>query len=250
MENFLFKKSYQLNTFLSLPYKSLWGANGIFTTIRLYGDSPELILLEEHLKKFNSSVKKFNIHFKLTKEILLNLINPHLNLKKYDHLLRIACNKKVLSISLRKRRKIVNNYSIRLRSYQRPLASLKHLNYKKILSFQKELSLNKEEIVFYKNNSLLEGSTTNIIAVKNDILFIPLRNYYFGITLGYLVDNTKMKIIKQNITINNLNNYSELLLVGSGKEVVSVSSIKNLAWRRTSFKTYKKLKKTYKKLLN
>ena len=132
MENFLFKKSYQLNTFLSLPYKSLWGANGIFTTIRLYGDSPELILLDEHLKKFNSSIKKFNIHFNLTKEILLNLINSHLNLKKYDHLLRIACNKKVLSISLRKRRKIVNNYSIRLRSYQRPLASLKHLNYKKI----------------------------------------------------------------------------------------------------------------------
>jgi len=68
MENFLFKKSYQLNTFLSLPYKSLWGAKGIFTTIRLYGDSPKLILLEEHLKKFNSSVKKFNIHFKLTKK--------------------------------------------------------------------------------------------------------------------------------------------------------------------------------------
>tara|TARA_B100000315_G_scaffold249219_1_gene280106 strand:- start:486 stop:719 length:234 start_codon:yes stop_codon:yes gene_type:complete len=76
MENFLFKKSYQLNTFLSLPYKSLWGANGIFTTIRLYGDSPELILLDEHLKKFNSSVKKFNIHFNLTKEILLDLIKP------------------------------------------------------------------------------------------------------------------------------------------------------------------------------
>ena len=59
MENFLFKKSYQLNTFLSLPYKSLWGANGIFTTIRLYGDSPELILLDEHLKKFN--IRKINI---------------------------------------------------------------------------------------------------------------------------------------------------------------------------------------------
>ena len=75
MENFLFKKSYQLNTFLSLPYKSLWGAKGIFTTVRLYGDNPDLILLDQHLKKFNSSIKKFNIHFKLTKEILLNLIN-------------------------------------------------------------------------------------------------------------------------------------------------------------------------------
>ena len=112
MENFLFKKSYQLKTFSSLPYKSLWGANGIFTTIRMYGKNPDLILIDEHLKKFNSSVKIFNINFKITKKILLNLINPYLKLKKYDHLLRIACNKKVLSISLRKRRKIVNNYSI------------------------------------------------------------------------------------------------------------------------------------------
>ena len=53
MENFLFKKSYQLKTFSSLPYESLWGANGIFTTVRLYGDHPDLILIDEHIKKFN-----------------------------------------------------------------------------------------------------------------------------------------------------------------------------------------------------
>ena len=53
MENFLFKKSYQLKTFSSLPYESLWGANGIFTTVRLYGDYPDLILIDEHIKKFN-----------------------------------------------------------------------------------------------------------------------------------------------------------------------------------------------------
>ena len=46
MENFLFKKSYQLKTFSSLPYKSLWGANGIFTTIRMYGKNPDLILID------------------------------------------------------------------------------------------------------------------------------------------------------------------------------------------------------------
>ena len=92
MENFLFKKSYQLNTFLSLPYKSLWGANGIFTTIRLYGDSPKLILLEEHLKKFNSSVKKFNIHFKLTKEILLSLIS----LKLFHPCLMKVCGEQMV----------------------------------------------------------------------------------------------------------------------------------------------------------
>ena len=62
MENFLFKKSYQLNTFLSLPYKSLWGANGIFTTIRLYGDSPELILLDEPTSALDVSIQSQILH--------------------------------------------------------------------------------------------------------------------------------------------------------------------------------------------
>ena len=68
MENFLFKKSYQLKTFSSLPYESLWGANGIFTTVRLYGDHPDLILIDEHIKKFNSSVKNLIFTFILHKK--------------------------------------------------------------------------------------------------------------------------------------------------------------------------------------
>ena len=178
MENFLFKRSYQLNNLSLIPYKNLWGFKGIFTTVRLYGNKNNLILIDEHLKNFNQSLIKFNIFFFLSKKLLIKIINPNLNLNKYDHLLRIACNKNILSISLRKRKKILNNYSIILKSYQRPLSNFKNLNYKKILTFQKKINLQKTEIVFYKNNNLLEGSTSNLIAVKNNIIFIPKNNYY------------------------------------------------------------------------
>jgi len=249
MENYLFKKSYQLKSFKNLSYKSLWGCKGIFTTIRLYGKSKNLILIDDHIKKFNKSTKEFNINLKLTKKFILKTIEPHLLLIKYDHLLRIACNKKILSISLRKRNKISKNFSIKLYSYVRPLYEYKHLKYKKILNLQKKINIKNEEIIFYNNKSLLEGSTSNLIAVKKNNLYIPKSNYYYGVTLKYLLANSGMNIIKKNFKIQDLQNFSELLIVGSGKEVVSVSYIKNIKWKRSSTKIYKKLKNTYNKLL-
>ena len=46
--------------------------------------------------------------------------------------------------------------------------------------------------------------------------------------------------------LNNLNDYDEILIVGSGKGVVSVSSIEKNLWRRKSTKLFNKLVKIYK----
>ena len=56
MENFLFKRSYQLNNLSLIPYKNLWGFKGIFPTVRLYRNKNNLILIDEHLKNFNQSL--------------------------------------------------------------------------------------------------------------------------------------------------------------------------------------------------
>ena len=47
--------------------------------------------------------------------------------------------------------------------------------------------------------------------------------------------------------IRNLNNYQEVLLVGSGKGVISVTNVQGMIWRRKSLKYYKILKKYYEK---
>ena len=46
--------------------------------------------------------------------------------------------------------------------------------------------------------------------------------------------------------VENLNDYDEILIVGSGKGVVSVSSIEKNLWRRKSTKLFNKLVKIYK----
>ena len=249
MENILLKKSYHVKDLKNVKFNSLWGYNGVFTTIRISGNKPNLVLIDQHLKKLNKDSKFFGISFKISKQFLINFINTNSKIKNYDHLLRVAVTKKLISLSLRKRNKEEKNFTAHIYRYQRTLPSFKNLQYKKILSLQKKINLQKEEILFYNKSKILEGSTTNLIFVKNNQLFIPKNSYYFGITLSYLIKTIPYKIKKIDILISNLYEYSEILLVGSGKGVVSISSIDQLNWYRSSLKMYKSILKEYSKVL-
>ncbi len=249
MEKILLKKSFRIKDLQIINFNSLWGYKGIFTTIRLVGKKPKLILVEEHIKKLNRDTSRFGIDYKLSKEFLLNFINKNSKIKNYDHLLRIAVTKKILSISLRKRNKEDKLFKAQIYRYQRILPSFKNLQYKKIISLQNKINLKKEEIIFYNKNKILEGSTTNIICVKDNTLFIPRTSYYYGITLEYLIKKLPFKVHKKDINVKNLDEFTELLLVGSGKGVVSISSIQKLNWYRSSMKIYNFLFKKYSKLL-
>ena len=249
MENILLKKSYHVKDLKNVKFNSLWGYNGVFTTIRISGNKPNLVLIDQHLKKLNKDSKFFGINFKISKQFLINFINTNSKIKNYDHLLRVAVTKKLISLSLRKRNKEQKNFTAHIYRYQRSLPSFKNLQYKKILSLQKKINLQKEEILFYNKSKILEGSTTNLIFVKNNQLFIPKNSYYFGITLSYLIKTIPYKIKKIDILISNLYEYSEILLVGSGKGVVSISSIDQLNWYRSSLKMYKSILKEYSKVL-
>ena len=248
MEKILLKKSFRVKDLKTINFKSLWGYKGIFTTIRLVGKKPKLILVEEHIKKLNNDTSHFGINYKLSKKFLLNFINNS-KIKNYDHLLRIAITKKILSISIRKRNKEGKFFKAQLYRYQRILPSFKNLQYKKIISLQKKINLQKEEILFYFNNKILEGSTTNLIFVNGNKLFIPKNYYYYGITLEYLIKNLPYKIYRTDINISSLHQFSEILLVGSGKGVVSISFIKQFNWYRSSMKIYNFLSKKYSKIL-
>ena len=249
MEKILLKKSFCVKDLKKINFNPLWGYKGIFTTIRLFGKKPKLILVDEHIKKFNRDAIKFGINYELSKQFLLNFINNNSKIRNYDHLLRIAVTKKILSISLRKRNKEDKLFKAQIYRYQRILPSFKNLKYKKIISLQNKINLKKEEIIFYNKNKILEGSTTNIICVKDNRLFIPRTSYYYGITLEYLIKKLPFKVHKKDINVKNLDEFTELLLVGSGKGVVSISSIQKLNWYRSSMKIYNFLFKKYSKLL-
>ncbi len=184
MVKLLLKKSYLRNNLKEVNFKDLWGSFGIFTTMRVKGKPPKIFLYNQHINNLIKSLNTYKLNQKKLKKDLIILIKKFLKKNiSYDHLLRIACNKNLISISLRKRLKPNSKFYLQLFNYKRVDPYLKNLKYKKML---------KE-----------------------------------------------------------IDNYSEILLIGSGKGVVSVFKIPSLNWTRKNNKIFIKLNKIYEKgLLN
>ena len=246
MANILFRKSYLHKTFYKVSYESLWNTKGAFTTIRLIGLPPKFLFLNDHLNTLNRSIKKMNIDFILKSSTFENLLKNKIKMNvKYDHLLRMAVNSKKISITLRKRFECATSLKGILVNYQRPKPSIKNLYYNKILGYLKKINSKSCEVILIKKKNILEGSTTNIICVKNKKLYLPKTKYYFGTTLQFIVRHTKRRIVKKNINVKDLNFFDEILLVGSGKGVTKLQSIPQVKWNSKSSIIFNELHDLY-----
>ena len=80
--------------------------------------------------------------------------------------------------------------------------------------------------------------------VKGQNFYTPKRDYYEGNTYKFFKTKIK-KIIKKDILVKRINDYDEILLLGSGKGVTSVKTIKEIKWKRKNLKKFKFLLKYY-----
>ena len=247
MVTFLLKKSYQLSNLKEAPFKDLWGSRGVFTTMRMVGRPPKLILLKPHLENLIKSTKNYGIRKKNLKNIVMDLIKKNTLYKGSDNLFRIALNKKLISVSIRKRPIPKNNFNLLLFKYKRIDPDYKNLYYKKIISKLSKLDPTKFDIALVSNNKILETGTSNLVFVKNGKIYSPKKYCYFGNTIKYI--NKRIKIFGKDISINEIHNFEEILLIGSGKGVTSVSNIKELNWKRKKTVCYRKLNKIYNSLI-
>ena len=78
------------------------------------------------------------------------------------------------------------------------------------------------------------------------MIYSPSKNIYKGVTYSFFKKKLG-KITDKEILVNSLNDYDEILLIGSGKAVTSVDTIKEINWKRNSLKYYKILSNFYKK---
>ena len=243
----LLKKSYLHKDLKEIKFHDLWNSYGVFTTMRAVGRPVKILFFKEHIENLLKSLKIYKIDKKNIKKNILKLIKFNLNKKKnYDHLFRVAVNNKMISISLRKRPKPKSNFSLKLINYKRIDPEYKNLKYKKILNFLKKMDTTKSDIALYKNNKILETGTSNLLFIKKNKIYSPNKNFYSGPTLKFFKKKIK-KIKKRNILIDSLNKYDEIIVIGSGKGVVSVSNIEKSTWKRKSLKYYRILLKIYQK---
>ena len=239
------KKSYQLKDLQEVDFKDLWGNHGIFTTMWIFGKPPKILFFDNHIKNLIKSLQAFGIKKKSLKKDILVIINKNLiKNKNYNHLIRIALNKKIISISLRKRIKPKLDFNLQLLNFKRQKPQHKNLKYKKILSHLSKIDNSKSDIGLVFKNKILETGTSNLLFIKDKKFFTPKKDYYEGNTFKFF--KTKVKnIIKKDIFVHELKKYNEILLIGSGKGVASVKEIKKIGWKRKNLSQYKIFSKYY-----
>ena len=239
------KRSYQLKDLQEVDFKDLWGDHGIFTTMWIFGKPPKILFFEKHIKNLIKSLKIYHVKKRSLKKDILEKINENLSKKiHYNHLLRIAVNKKIISISLRKRLNPKSNFDLKLVNLKREKPQYKNLKYKKILRHLIKMDNSKSDIGLVYKKMILETGTSNLLFIKNNKVFIPIKDYYEGNTFRFL--KTKInKMIKKNIYVKELNEYDEILLVGSGKGIASVKTIRQIGWKRKNLNQFKKFSKYF-----
>jgi branched-subunit amino acid aminotransferase/4-amino-4-deoxychorismate lyase len=247
MVTYLLKKSYQRKTLKETNFQDLWGAEGVFTTMMIFGKPARILFFKNHIENLIKSAKHYKLNKLKLKNDILNLIKRNINKKKnYNHLLRVALNNKTISISLRKRVTPKLKFNLKLIKYRRVDPEFKNLKYKTILKHLSKMDHSSSDVALSFNNKILESGTSNILLIKNNKVYSPLKEIYRGITYKFFKQKLK-KIINKNILINTLDSYDEIILIGSGKGVASIQTIRNIKWKRRSLKFYKKLSYIYNK---
>ena len=152
----------------------------------------------------------------------------------------------MISVSLRKRPKPKLNFKLKLINYKRIDPEYKNLKYKTIISHLKKMDTTKSDIALYKDNKILETGTSNLLFIKKNKIYSPLDSFYKGTTYKFFTKQLK-QIKRKNISVESLSIYDEIIVIGSGKGVVSVNSIEKPFWKRKSLKNYRILSRIYQK---
>ena len=239
------KKSYQFKDLKEVTFKDLWGDHGIFTTMWIFGKPAKILFFENHIRNLIKSLQAYGIKKKSLKKDILKIINKNLIKKSnYNHLLRIALNKRIISISLRNRISPKLDFNLQLLNFKRQKPQYKNLKYKKILSYLSKMDNSKSDIGLTFKNKILETGTSNLLFIKGKKFYSPKKDYYEGNTFKFFKTKVK-KVVKKDIFIDELKNYDEILLIGSGKGVASVKEIKKIGWKRKNLSQYKRFSKCY-----
>jgi len=250
MATYLLKKSYQLKDLKQIEFQDLWGDHGIFTTMWIFGKPPKILFFENHIKNLIRSLRIYGVKNKNLRRNIQKIINQNLSKKiKYNHLLRVALNKKIISISLRKRVSPKSNFDLKLVDLKREKPQYKNLKYKKILRHLSKMDNSKSDIGLVNKKMILETGTSNLLFIRHNKVYTPTKGYYEGNTFKFIKSKIK-KVIRKDIFIKDLKSYDEILLVGSGKGIASIQTIKQIGWKRKELKKFKVLSKYYKSIIN
>ena len=181
MATYLLKKSYQHKTLKEVNFKDLWGDKGVFTTMRILGKPAKILFFDSHIKNLVKSLKIYQLDRANIQKDILKLIKLNVDKSKsYNHLLRIAVNKKIISVSLRNRKTTKLKFNLKLINYKRIDPELKNLKYKLILKYLSKMDNTTSDVGLCYKKKILESGTSNIFFIKKKHDIFSFKRYLQG----------------------------------------------------------------------
>lgn len=103
----------------------------------------------------------------------------------------------------------------------------KTTNYVHAVRVMKSAPHDVDEIIYFSNNMVREGTRCNIFALINGILTTPKTGILGGITRGVILDDLKLSTQAEarDFTVQELLTAAEIFITATGKEVMPVTKI-------------------------
>ena len=82
MVKYLLKKSYQLKDLKEINFNDLWGGQGVFTTMWIYGKPSKILFFKNHINNLMKSTKAYSIKKSSIRSDILKLLKKKYKFKK------------------------------------------------------------------------------------------------------------------------------------------------------------------------
>jgi 4-amino-4-deoxychorismate lyase len=228
---------------------------GLFETIYI---RHKPVLLNEHLNRLNSGLKKIGIEKNISKNYFMNTIEMR-GCKNCAVKLMVS-DKNVIFVEREipyKENDYKKGFSIIISEMKRnPYSHMTYLKsfnyYDNILERKKAKDKGYDEALFLNTEDCVsEGSISNIFYIKNNIIYTPSVSCGLleGVVRNFLIHNIKKyKICETKFNLDNLLSADGVFLTNSLMGVMKVSSINDIPIQ--TCECFNNIKKTYNEFLS
>jgi branched-subunit amino acid aminotransferase/4-amino-4-deoxychorismate lyase len=138
--------------------------------------------------------------------------------------------------------------------YRRPIPAAKSTEEKDLYGRLSELDITSEDwiIIDPKDNDIRESATANLIFVQGNNLIIPEKRILQGITLRHLISRLQdsFSIIRSSPLDQDISQFDEILLCGTGRGVAPLTSLPELGWSSRSNDVFTEVRLIYEQLIS
>lgn len=217
-------------------------AYGVFEVLRTYNLKP--VELDKHLERLLINAKFLKIHHPYNKNKIKKAVFEIISKNKFkESELRIILTggtsqnafyfkgHTFLIIATEfipyDKKYYLNGAYLGLKEYQRELPEIKSLNYSLAISYLKEFK-NCLEVLYYKNDYILETTFANFFIVKNNTLITPKFGVLKGITRSAILNlapGLGFKVQERNVKLGELKQADEAFITSTVKGVMPIVKV-------------------------